>query len=103
MFDYIFRCAYPAIWLLEDNPQTAAFHNRQGKFQSPRKQTIFLDADMENWATMRLKNGDIAKSFVLYYTDLSAVLSTDLEATQSAVLDFATSVYEHAKEIVNSF
>jgi hypothetical protein len=92
-----------AIWLLEDNPQAEAFYNHQDKFQSPQKQPIMLDTSMENWATMRLKDGAIAKAFALYYTDLSAVLSTDLEATQSAILDFTTAVYAHAKEIINSF
>jgi hypothetical protein len=92
-----------AIWLLEDNPQAEAFYNYQDKFQSPQKQTIILDTSMENWATMRLKDGAIAKAFALYYTDLSTVLTADLEATQSAILDFATAVYAHAKELINSF
>jgi hypothetical protein len=92
-----------AIWLLEDNPQAEAFYDHQDKFQSPQKQPIMLDTSMENWATMRLKDGAIAKAFALYYTDLSTVLTTDLEATQSAILDFTTAVYAHAKEIINSF
>jgi hypothetical protein len=92
-----------AIWLLEDNPQADAFCNYQDEFQSPQKQITIFGASIENGATMRLKNGAIAKAVAQYHTDLSAVLTTDLEATQSAILDFATGVYNHAKVMVDNF
>jgi hypothetical protein len=91
------------IWLLQDNPQAKAFYNHQEKFQSTQKRTIIFESHQGNGSTMRLKDGEFAKTFSTYYTDLSTILSTDLKATQSAILDFTTAVYEHAKEIVNSF